>query len=259
MGQEIPSSTALWVDCFIEQFWHFAHVCLVRLATPLSLYTGFGFVTFENEDLAEKVCDIHFHEINNKMVSCCTWCDSSVPLQQIDLTVQAKSHRIVMLLWYNASVCHSQKAFLINQKSIVNVYTLMQISAKQWGVLSHNPSNFYRISNGFSKVVLQSFKTGVPDNFARTNFQYFISKKTFKAWYEFRSASQLCLTSYWSFTPKIISCLYVWSLKRSNILRGWRETNIFASHCSLKSLLWIKRWARVDQFTFSNPSLTSCY
>ena len=55
------------IRAYFEQFSH-VQDAMLAYDKITNRHRGFGFVTFDNEDVVDKICEIHFHEINGKLM-----------------------------------------------------------------------------------------------------------------------------------------------------------------------------------------------
>ena len=72
IGGLAGSTTMEDIKKYFERFGPVEDACIM-FDELTNRHKGFGFVTFQNEDVVDKICEIRFHEINNtnrKMVEC---------------------------------------------------------------------------------------------------------------------------------------------------------------------------------------------
>lgn len=89
-------------------------------------HRGFGFVTFENEDIVDRVCDIHYHTIKNKKVEC----KKAQPKEMVQPANQLLGRRLMIGgLGLRLASSGSSGALTANQMAVVQAAQVQAATA----------------------------------------------------------------------------------------------------------------------------------
>lgn len=91
VGGVSQDTSAEEVKAYFNQFGKVEETVML-MDQQTKRHRGFGFVTFENEDVVDRVCEIHFHTIKNKKVEC----KKAQPKEAVQASAQLLGKRIML-------------------------------------------------------------------------------------------------------------------------------------------------------------------
>ncbi|KAL9890817.1 poly(U)-binding-splicing factor PUF60-B isoform X2 [Glossina fuscipes] len=91
VGGVSQDTSAEEVKAYFNQFGNVEETVML-MDQQTKRHRGFGFVTFENEDVVDRVCEIHFHTIKNKKVEC----KKAQPKEAVTPAAQLLQKRIML-------------------------------------------------------------------------------------------------------------------------------------------------------------------
>lgn len=91
MGGVSQDTSSEEVKAYFNQFGKVEETVML-MDQQTKRHRGFGFVTFENEDVVDRVCEIHFHTIKNKKVEC----KKAQPKEAVQPSAQLLGKRLML-------------------------------------------------------------------------------------------------------------------------------------------------------------------
>lgn len=152
MGGVSQDTSAEEVKQYFSQFGKVEETVML-MDQQTKRHRGFGFVTFENEDVVDRVCEIHFHTIKNKKVEC----KKAQPKEAVTPTAQQLLQKRIILGNLGLPIAtpttarmvgaHAQSSPLVSQLA-----NPLMVQAQAQAAQAAAAAAAMQVQNGFGKM-----------------------------------------------------------------------------------------------------------